>query len=87
MIDKKLMPERVELPDLTEAEQQQIEEHKEYAAWRSRTQVGFLKALLWRNPRPFIGVRKPQRKPTKHQRRIANARARSATLKARREDA
>ena len=79
MNTKDLMPERVTLPDLTAEEEQQIADLKELFEWRERTQIGFLKALLAKGT-PFTGVRKPQPKPSKHQRRIASARARSEFL-------
>jgi|GEM_PF-5489217 len=79
MKDSQLMPKRVELPNLTEAEKGEVESYKEYVAWRTRTQVAFLTALMKRCV-PFTGKPKPQRKPTKHQRRIANARTRSKYL-------
>jgi hypothetical protein len=70
---------RVEVP-LTEAEQAELDAFKAEAKWKKNTQIAFL-AALFRKGKPFTGVSKPRRKPTKHQRGIANARARSGYLK------
>lgn len=72
---------RVEIPNLTEAEKQQVADFRAEAAWKLRTQQGFLRALFAKNPTPFTGVRKTPAKPTKHQKAIANARTRSAYLR------
>jgi hypothetical protein len=70
---------RVEVP-MTEAEQEQFDAFKAEAEWKKNTQVAFL-AALFRKGKPFTGVRKTPAKPTKHQRAIASARARSGYLK------
>lgn len=73
---------RVELPDLSEAERAQIEAVHEEMDWYQRTRMGMLRALLLKGVKPFTGVRKPVRKPTRHQRHMANVKARAAYLKA-----
>lgn len=79
MRDTQLTPKIVNLPNLTEEEQAQVDAARALAEWRERTKIGFLAALLHKG-RPFTGVRKPKRKPTKHQRQIDNTRARSEFL-------
>ena len=85
MKDSQLIP-RVELPNLTEDEQEQIDSFKEYSAWRTRTRNAFLTALMAKCV-PFTGVAKPERKPTKHQRHKARVQVRSEFLQEARSNA
>lgn len=73
---------KVEVPGLSEDEKANIEAIREEMEWYERTRSGFLRALFINTRgRPFTGVRKPRRKPTKHQRHMARVKARSAFLK------
>ena len=80
VLNDKLQPEAVEVPNLTPEQQEQVAAYRAHVEWRNRTQTGYLAALL-RKGKPFMGVAKKPRKPTKHQRSIIAARTRSAYLK------
>jgi hypothetical protein len=72
---------RVELPGTTDEDRAKIEALHDEMEWNQRTSTMFLRALLLKGVRPFVGVAKPAKKPTKHQRHMANVKARSAYLK------
>lgn len=74
---------RVELPGTTDEDRANIEALHEEMEWNQRTSTLFLRALLMRGVKPFTGVAKPARKPTKHQRHMANVAARAYFLKGR----
>jgi hypothetical protein len=71
----------VEVPDLTDEDRARIDALREEMDWYNRTKYGFLRALLLKGTKPFTGVAKPAKKPTKHQRHMASVKARSAYLK------
>lgn len=76
---------RVEVPNLSDEERSKIEAVKQEMDWHQRMSSGFLRALLSKGVRPFVGKAKPAPRPTKHQRHMTNVKARSAYLRSLRE--